>query len=416
MGREGKKPKAVSRPIMVAPEKRGANCAFKTVCRRKCITPQRPVIEKKAKRLVRKRVKDLVKKINRITDSCLDEKTLEKKISLAKELVFILEGVAIPRKNGGTEYAVCGQGKGNGMQVMQMFSYEELGEILQGISLQIDLAGGYMGASEKAAPSGLYFAFSHLLAHRSAIELPERQDAIGKLIIDGGMEGIRMVSRMAGEPAISLEKRKEYLKALSWVISCAEFSGGEPTINKKDYLLAASLSRFMPIESIGELEGGVETVDFYHMESPGPGTEINIGFLKQMVELAVSELFMGLVDTSARMNAIFSSSPEQIENYYALGEEYYHALEFGTKLLAGKGAPNREILLHVCKSKKDGMSGMEQRDIAMLNHILHKLNSEGVLDQSAAESLFSSLGNNNENLQEELTRIHFYPGTRLKPE
>jgi hypothetical protein len=231
--------------------------------------------------------------------------------------------------------------------------------------------------------------------------------------MEGGVEGIRVVSRMASEPTTTLEKRKEYLKALGWVISCAEFSGGKTELDEENIMLAASLSRFLPIESIGEQEAGMDTVDFYHMADAGKADGVNQARLRQMVTLAVSELFMGLVDISARINSVFSSSPEQIENYSMLGEEYYAALEFGVDLLAGKTAANKEILLNICESKKEEILGMEPRETAMLKHIVRRLSGGNMLDQDAAEKIISVLGGKEEDLQEELTRINFYPGINL---
>lgn len=418
MGETRKSKRKVSRPIMVAPEKRGANCAFKRACCRKCMTPQRPVIAKKTKKLIKKKIKEALKRINSLTKVPFTQEKIDVKHAAIRDLLFLLEGIAIPRRNGDVEYALCGESDEYGMQVMQMLSPEEMGEIVGKISLAINPVGGFMRISESAPPSGMRLAFARLLAQISAVELPEKRGALDLIIMEGGMEGITAISIMAGEPTVNKETRGEYLRALKWIVSCAEFSAdGSAEISKEDYELAAALSRFFPVKALGG-EGELDTVHFCELdEIPPIPSEAFEPRLKQMVTFAMSEFFMALVDMSARINSIFLSSPEQIENYSKLGEEYYASLELGVELIAGKGMSNGAIFGEVCRRKREEFGAyneLDQKELAMLKHVMRKLNDEEKLDYSAAANLLYVLGNEEIDLQEQLVRIKFYPESILE--
>ncbi|MCP4646802.1 MAG: hypothetical protein GY852_03585 [bacterium] len=420
MGETRKSRRKVSRPIMVAPEKLGANCAFKGACCRKCMTPQRPIIIKKTKKLVKKKIKGLLKRINSLTKLPFSPEKIDVKHEAIRDLLFLLEGVAIPRRNGDVEYALCGESDDDGMQVMQMLSPKELKEILGKVSLSINPIGGFMQVSESAPPSGMRLALARLLAQISAVELPEKRDALTMLSMEGGMEGITAISIMASEPTVMGETRGEYLRALKWIISCAEFSAGKNAeISKEDYGLAAALSRFFPVEALGGKDE-LDTVHFYDLDKLPPiPSEAFEPRLKQMVTFAMSEFFRALVDMSARINSIFESSPEQIENYSKLGEEYYASLELGVRLLVGKGMKNKAIFEEVCGRKKEEFgpyTELDQKELAMLKHVVRKFTEEEKLDHSAAANLFSVLGNEEVNLQEQLVRISFHPEPILEAE
>lgn len=418
MGETRKSKRKVSRPVMVAPEKRGANCAFKKVCCRKCITPERPVITKKTKKLIRKKIKGVLKGINSLTKVPFTQEKADVKYEAIRYLLFLLEGVAIPRKNGDVEYSLCGESDEHGVQVMQMLSPEELKEIMGKVSLAINPIGGFMRISESAPPSGMRLALARLLAQISAVELPKKSDALNMLIMEGGMEGITAISIMAGEPTVKNKTRGEYLRALKWIVSCAEFSAeGNAEISKEDYELAAALSRFFPVKALGG-EGELDTIHFCDLdELPPIPSEAFEPRLKQMITFAMSEFFMALVDMSARIDAIFSSSPEQIENYSKLGGEYYASLELGVKLLAGKGMKNKAIFEEVCNRKKVNFGPydeLDQKELAMLKHVVRKLSDEERLDRSAAANLLSVIGNEEIDLQKQLVRISFYPESVLE--
>ncbi len=412
MGETRKSTRKMSRPIMVAPEKRGVNCAFKKVCCRKCMIPQRPIIAKKTKKLVKKKITKLLKKVNRINRLPFWPEKRDAKLNAIKELLFLLEGVAMPRRDGSVEYALCGESGKNGTQVMRLLSSEELGKILKKISLEINPVGGFMSISESAPPSGMRLALARLLGQISAVELPKKRGALDMLIMDGGMEGITAISIMVGEPTLKNETRWEYLRALKWIVSCAEFyADGNVEISNEDYELAAALSRFFPVEVMGgQDESG--TTHFFALDRLPLPSNVSESRLKQMITFTMSEFFMALVDMSARIDAIFSSSPEQIEYYSVLGKEYYTSLELGVKLLAGNGMSNRHIFEMICGRMEKTFGPhdeLDQKELAMLKHVVRKLDRNGEVDSAAAETFISVLGEEEIDLREHLEKIRFHP-------
>jgi hypothetical protein len=384
----------VGRAILVAPEKLGKDCAFKKVCCRKCVaSPNRPLVTEYTTEMLKREMDFELRRFGQPPSPPMTATERERKRQIAENLIFMLQGTAIPNTDG-MHYAYCGEGRdGEGVQAMRMLTLEEMGKILKWTKFGVNALGGFQAVSPCAPPAGMIPQFARLLAQISAVELPRKRAALETLIMDGGAEGIRMVSWMASEPTVGKGARGEYLRALKSVVSCASFSSetGRVEISEEDCELASALSRFFPVGNAVECIGGGRAVDAYlRDEIQKIPEEPLLPRLRQMVVLGIGEFLQALLDISARIDSILSSSREQVELYRGLALEYYRSLRLGVELLAGKGAANVEMLEEVCKRREAEFSPPEEMDAgeqAMLKQAVRGLGAEGKLDPRASEAI-----------------------------
>ncbi|MBD3397921.1 hypothetical protein GF412_02085 [Candidatus Micrarchaeota archaeon] len=406
----------ISRPILLSPKQEGS-CPFGSSCEKNCILEKELLPTESAKRNLKKRIGETLEKFDSIQEPPFSTEEYEKKESLAVELIFMLEGIAIPDREGKIEHSSCGRREGT-RQKMQAMGNQELKELVGGISLEPDMAGTYQALSKTSPPSGIHPTFALLLARISALQLPGSSQALEMLMEDGGTRGAEIISWMAAEPTIDEESRREYVAALQRMASCASFDGGEAEISKGDYRLAAALSRFLPMENITMHFPGTYDADIYRVDGlPGIPEKPELGRLRAMVMLSTEELLVALFGISQRMYELCSVPYEDFPEYSVRVQKMQKTLEKGIGFIAGKGAENKEMLATVCSRIEARMEGSEEEPMleeqGFVRYLTEKMLEEGKLDNDAAESLLMMLSPEEPEMQEQLVMLNFHPAHQL---
>jgi hypothetical protein len=412
--------KRVSRPILLAPKQEG-DCLFGNSCEKNCARVNGANITERAKNLLKREIDAVLEKLNVINEPPLDIEEFKEKEGLAKKLIFMLEGIAVPMEEGIMHYSSCGRDWEGGIQKMQAFSTKELKELVEEICLEVELTGTYQAVSKTSPPSGMHSVFSLLLARISALQLPEDSRALETLMEEGGIRGTQMIAWMAAEPTIDEKARTAYLVALHRMASCASFSGEEVDIPKKDYRLAAALSRFLPMENILESGSGSYDAEIYHVSVlPEIPKRIDLGRLKAMVTLSTEELFVALFGISQRLHEVCSVPVEEFQEHSVKAQKLQRSLETGIGLLAGEGVKNKELLAQICERKgaeleKAGEEIMLEEQ-GFLKHLVRAMLDEGKLDKEVAGSVLGMLTSREIELQEQLVKLNFQPAHQLQAE
>ena|GEM_PF-6582770 len=411
--------KRVSRPILLAPKQEG-DCLFRKSCEKNCARVNGVDVTKKAKTLLREKIVSVLEKLNVINESPLDVKEFKEKESLAKKLIFMLEGIAVPMEEGIMHYSSCGENR-EGIQKMQTFSTKELKELIEDVNLEVELTGTYQAVSKTSPASGMHPVFSLLLARISALQLPEDSHALETLMEDGGIRGTQMIAWMAAEPTIDEEARTAYLVALHRMASCASFSEWEVKISKEDYRLAAALSRFLPIENILEYCSGSYDAEIYHMDIlPEIPKEPDLGRLKTMVTLSTEELLVALFGISQRLYEVCSVPIEEFQKHSVKAQKLEKNLETGIEFLAGKEAKNKKLLTQACERKGAELESADEdvllEEQGFLKHLVRNMLDDGKLDKWAAGSILGMLTSKEIDLQEQLIKLNFHPAHQLQAE
>lgn len=382
----------ISYPISLAPMK-GKECAFRASCKRECVEPERATFTDEIKVKLRLEAEHWLRLMNKLTD--INANGFREKTLYAMQATWALDGAVIPvgGEKGGGSNCLCGKplsGK-ESMKQMQAFTNEQMREAMEGAELWAELTGAYI-AARGCQVSGLHPEFAGLLGRFANLRLPYDDSALKILMIDGGLNGIRTIARMAAEPTVPHEARMKYVWAMGKVVSSADFSGGNAKIIN-DYL-ALGLSRFYPFEEIKEVVEGMPVCWMELGRSvPRMSSKPDFQNLKQMIEFSISEFFQSIVNMSARIDEMGSASVETIKQHQKAAQSIYAGLREAIKTLAGNDQPNKSVLWGFCKKKANEYQWEELHpgEQAMAKYLLRKMWGRGELDTDSVDRMLEVL-------------------------
>ncbi len=391
-GMPSKQTRRISQPVFLVPMK-GKECAFRSSCIRDCVEPARASFTDEIRAKLGLEIEYWLRLLNRIKNP--DKKEFQKKSKYAREASWTMEGSVIPvgGEKGGGSNCLCGKSLAgrNSMKAMQAFTIEQMKEVVDGMDFGLDLSGAYVSL-EGGPVSGMHPDFAILLTRIANLNLPQDDSALKTLMMDGGLYGIRLISRMTAEPTVPHDARMSYIGAMNKLVSSASFETEDVEVIN-DYL-ALALSRFYAVEErIGMEEGSPWSWVQTEHNLPTMRSKPNIPNLRQMISFSVSESFQAIINMSARLGEIATSSKENMQQHQESAQSIYAGLKESIRLLAGKEQPNKRVLWEFCKRKtqEHQWDELDSGEQAMAKYVLRKMWGNEELETDSVDALLEVL-------------------------
>ncbi|MEM4272666.1 MAG: hypothetical protein QXH30_03675, partial [Candidatus Bilamarchaeaceae archaeon] len=234
-------------------------------------------------------------------------------------------GAAIPIDYSGTiDYSFCGDSF-----KIQTYSLEEMREILADAPLSISMKSAYVSALRDGRPTGLSAEFAELLAWIAALKISEGERLDG-LMRFGGVNGIRAIARMAGEPAIDEKARKKFMLASCILASCISITDGK--VLAKNEELAEKISNFSTMEAYSTVSSGTaRRREFGGLPCPLPSASPEPHMMRQMALVCISALFQANMNLANRIDSIINSGEREIEENSERLRGMYECLKIGLR-------------------------------------------------------------------------------------
>ena len=382
----------ISQPVFLVPMKR-KECAFRSSCIRECIEPARASFTDEIRAKLSLEIEYWLRSLNQLKNP--DKKEFQEKSKYARRATWAMEGSVIPvgGEEGGGTNCLCGKAVPGtkSMKSMQAFTIEQMREVVDGMDFGLDLSGAYVSLKDGPV-SGMHPDFAILLTRIANLNLPQDDSALKTLMMDGGLYGIRLISRMTAEPTVPHDARMSYVWAMDKLVSSAIFNSEKVEVIN-DYL-ALALSRFYTVEErINMIEGSPWSWVQTGHNLPTMGSKPNIPNLRQMISFSVSEFFQAIINMSARLGEIATSSKENMQQHQESAQSIYAGLKESIRLLAGKEQPNKRVLWEFCKRKtqEHQWDELDSGEQAMAKYVLRKMWGNGELETDSVDALLEVL-------------------------
>ncbi len=382
---------SISQRITLAPKRERGGCAFKRCCEEKCFGE---IIQLRTHSRTKDEISNglalRVEKINLLAQSEGGE-NFETRNRMAARLMVMLQGAAVPIDYGGTiDYSFCGD-----RFPIQTYSIEEMRGILGEANLEIDVRNACVSVSRSERATGLSEPFAGLLAWIAALKSPEGK-GLERLMRCGGLNGVRAIARIAGEPSIDEAARKKFMDALCRLVSCMSIRDGQ--VHAKNEELAHNLSRFSTIENYSFTSSGM----MRKRECGGrpllpPEITLRQHRMMQMARICIEGLFQANMNIANRIDSIINSGDAEIEENSERLRGMYESLKSGLVFLLDGDSISAESLEILADGKINELygpvpvdqrgKGMDPGEQNIVRYSVSRLEQENALDAESVKHL-----------------------------
>lgn len=380
---------------MLAPKRERGGCAFRKSCRDRCL---HEIKHARTDSRTMGELRDAIEWRLRRLDSLLqngDHESLEKRERGAERLEELVSGSAIMAGDGGeTSRSLCGSAS-----IIQTYSIDEMRGVLAGLPMEVNAGRAFVASMRPDLPTGLSGNFAGLLAWIAALNADDitHMDNIMRM---GGLNGMRIMARIAGEPAIDEPARAAFMDALCKISSSMIIDG--EGVQAADKTLAQYLARFSTSEAyLPNRDGVLVKREYSGLRCPPPEVNPKPHMMRQMARASIEAIFQAVINISNRMDSIINSGEEELEINSARLRGMYASLKTGLRfLLDGKAvdartmeyfADGKIIQLYGDAPLMDRGVGMDPGEQGIAKYAVSRLLLETCLDQGGMEQFYRIL-------------------------